>query len=118
MPPGDPQRGVEAFRDLHCDQCHSVPDALAKRADSLYPDVEVVLGGEVYRVKTYGELVTAIIHPSKAVTRRVPSAALIDEDTSIMPIYNRTMTVEQLVDLTTFLQDSYQLVPPRRVPAR
>ncbi|MEM6709461.1 MAG: cytochrome C [Pseudomonadota bacterium] len=113
LPPGDANKGLTTFQELQCNQCHSIPKLIKKRYDSLYPDVEIALGGPVHRVKTYGELVTAIIHPGKAVSRPVPEAAMTDEDTSIMPIYNGAMTVEQLVDLTTFLQQTYELqVPP------
>lgn len=116
LPPGDPSKGVEAFRELQCNQCHSIPNLIKKRFDSLYPEVEVVLGGPVQRIKTYGQLVTAIIHPGKAVTRAVPESGMIDDDTSIMPVYNGAMTVEQLVNLATFLQETYELTPPPYYP--
>ena len=116
LPPGDSNRGLTVFRELQCNQCHSIPDLIKKRYDSLYPDVEIVLGGPVSRVKSYGELVTAVIHPAKEISRPVPDAALIDEDTSIMPNYNGAMTVAQLVDLVTFLQDTYQLQLPPYAP--
>ncbi|MEM1434838.1 MAG: cytochrome C [Pseudomonadota bacterium] len=116
LPPGDASAGLTAFRELQCNQCHSIPNLIKKRYDSLYPEVEVVLGGPVQRIKTYGQLVTAIIHPGKAVTRAVPESGMADEDTSIMPVYNGAMTVEQLVNLTTFLQETYELSPPPYYP--
>lgn len=116
LPPGDSSAGLQVFRNLQCNQCHSIPGLIEKRMDSLYPEVEIVLGGPVYRVKTYGQLVTAIIHPGKEVSRPVPDSAMIDEETSIMPNYNGAMTVQQLVDVTTFLQDTYQLAVPTYYP--
>ena len=116
LPKGDVSRGFVVFRELQCNQCHSVPGVIKKRYDSLYPEVEVVLGGPVSRIKTYGELVTAVIHPAKAVTRSVPPEAMLDEQTSIMPNYNGALTVAQLVDLVTFLQETYQLAQPPFTP--
>ena len=116
LPPGDESLGLEAFRELQCNQCHSIPGVIKKRYDSLYPEVEVVLGGPVQRIKTYGQLVTAIIHPGKAVTRAVPESGMVDKDTSIMPVYNGAMTVEQLVNIATFLQETYELTPPPYYP--
>lgn len=112
LPPGDVAQGLETFRTLQCNQCHSIAGVIDHRSDSLYPEVNVRLGGPVLRVKSYGELVTAIIHPTKAVSRPVGEAAMIDDRVSVMPIYNDRMTVTQLVNLATFLQETYELTPP------
>ena len=62
LPPGDPIAGRVAFIELKCSNCHSVfGDAEFVRAPE-YDGLIVPLGGEVRVVKSYGELVTAIIH--------------------------------------------------------
>jgi sulfur-oxidizing protein SoxX len=63
LPEGDVLAGRQAFLDLQCNQCHTVKGevfALLPHADPPY----VQLGGSSTRVKTYGQLVTAIINPS------------------------------------------------------
>lgn len=104
LPDGDLERGATAFRELGCETCHdvvgmAVPEGIA-RAETI-----VKLGGEVTRVETYGELVTSIIHPSHDVQRRY---RVEDGKESPMPAVNERMTVAQLVDLTAFLQSTYE----------
>lgn len=60
----------------------------------------IVLGGEVRTTKTYGDLLTAIIHPAESVTARAAGRTNADEP---MPTFNDMMTVQQMLDLVTFL---------------
>jgi hypothetical protein len=77
----------------------------------------VVLGGEVTRIETYGELVTSIVNPSHEISRRYPKEDVTVGDVSKMRNFNDVMTVAQLIDLTTYLQSKYQLIrEPRYVP--
>jgi hypothetical protein len=116
LPPGDSERGQAVFAELGCHHCHVVTEQVAKAADSPYPEVTVRLGGTVSRVKTYGELVTAIIHPQKSLARGHSPQLLDEAGGSKMPDFNARMTVQELVDLTTFLQGQYSVYVPEYYP--
>ena len=116
LPPGDVQRGQATFVELSCHACHEVPGSVERMADTPYPDVFVRLGGQTTRVKTYGDLVTSIIQPSHRLSRGTDPRTLTDAGESVMPTLNQQMTVTQLVDLTTYLADQYDVWTPRYVP--
>ena len=116
LPDGEPDRGRAAFLELGCWSCHDVAGvSLAverERADPI-----VVLGGEVTRIETHGELITSIVHPSRELAEGYPVAAISEEGRSRMRALNERMTVAQLIDLTAFLQRSYVLRrEPRPMP--
>jgi sulfur-oxidizing protein SoxX len=115
LPEGDAERGRAAFTELGCHQCHTI--AGIEQADN--PELSLPLGGEVSHIDTYGELVTSIINPSHRLSRRYPPLAERVDGESRMPSLNREMTVEQLIDLVTFLHDQYELRPyePTNYPA-
>ncbi len=110
LPPGDDVEGKTAFVDLACDQCHSVADIAWKGQEGA--DIHVALGGSVTTIKTYGELVTSIINPSHRISERFRSELVSRRSQSPMPFYNHIMTVEELVDIVTFLEKQYALTPP------
>ena len=119
LPKGDPLAGREAFLYMHCHECHSIAgEELPVVASADPPFVE--LGGKVSRVKTYGDLVTAIINPSHKLAKGYPVDEVSLNGQSRMPIYNGFMTVQELVDIVMFLQPHYEVfVPPyeyRRYP--
>ncbi|MFO7726582.1 MAG: hypothetical protein R6V45_13680, partial [Oceanipulchritudo sp.] len=60
----------------------------------------------------YGELVTAIIHPSESIRPDVRRTLVDEEGNSIMPDLTRQMTTRQLIDLVTYLEDKYRVVLP------
>jgi len=68
LPDGNPESGRQAFLDLQCHACHKLPGEQLPEISIAAP-VSVMLGGPVSRVKTYGELVTAIINPSHKLIR-------------------------------------------------
>ena len=72
----------------------------------------VELGGSVTRVKTYGELVTAIINPSHKLAEGYAEDLVSEDGKSKMYVYNGFMTVQELTDLVMFLQPHYDVVPP------
>jgi hypothetical protein len=74
----------------------------------------VTLGGEVTRVKTYGELVTSIINPSHRLAQGYPTEEVSAAGESLMALayLNDVMTVQQLIDLVAFLQARYEVRPP------
>ena len=113
LPDGSPERGRAAFLALRCTACHRVVGLDAP--DQGTGAANVTLGGETGRVKSYGELVTAIINPSHRIAPGYPPSQVTTPDgQSLMTLayLNDVMTVQQLIDLVAFLQGSYQLVPP------
>ena len=114
LPEGDAGRGKEAFIQLKCHQCHSVEGVALPPADA-NPGVRYSLGGEVRKVKSYGELVTAIIQPQHVITPYFLDTieeAEREGYKSPMPEYNKTMTVRQMVDLVHFLHAHYKKLVP------
>lgn len=110
LPDGDVERGKATFIALECGQCHTVAEVELPRPEEK-SDVEVSLGGEVRRVRTYGELVTSIINPSHTLAKGYPKEEITRDGKSIMSDFNDTMTVQQLVDLVAFLQSAYKIKP-------
>jgi len=113
LPDGDATRGREAFVALRCNACHHVAGLDLPRQGAGAADV--ALGGQTIRVKTYGELVTAIINPSHRIAPGYPESRVTTSDgQSLMALayLNEVMTVQQLIDLVAFLQSSYEVVPP------
>ena len=72
----------------------------------------VELGGKVTKVKTYGELITAIINPSHRIAHGYAKEVVSEDGESNMYIYNTHMTVQELIDIVMFLQPEYEVVPP------
>jgi mono/diheme cytochrome c family protein len=114
LPEGNADKGRATFVELECNACHSVGDIerVAGRED---PDINIELGGQVTAVKTYGDLMTSVINPSYRASRRHVNQDIVTEDgKSRMIAYNDTMTVQQLVDVVTYLESNYEFVPPTR----
>lgn len=111
LPEGDAEAGRATFLAMECQQCHSIQGVDLPAIPGQKPPY-VELGGKVTRVKTYGELVTAIIYPSHRLARGYARAIVAKDGTSKMPVYNEYMTVQQLINLVTFLQPMYEVVPP------
>jgi hypothetical protein len=112
LPPGDAAQGRDAFVYLHCYECHTIQnERFPVVTGSEAPFVD--LGGKVSSVKTYGELVTAIINPSHKLAAGYPVDDVSSNGTSRMPVYNRFMTVQELIDIVMYLQPHYEVfVPP------
>lgn len=111
LPEGNPVAGREAFIYMQCHQCHTVA------GDDLLPTIEdqepyVELGGTVTRVKTYGELITAIINPSHELAEGYAEELVSEDGESNMYVYNSYMTVQELIDIVMYLQPKYDLVRP------
>ena len=111
LPPGDPGAGRVAFVELGCNECHRVADIeLVAAAETGF---NLKLGGTTTKVRTYGELLTSIINPSHKIARRFSEKPLDTDGESAMRTYNSFMTVQQLVDLVTFLESQYELEMPQ-----
>lgn len=115
LPEGDIEQGKQTFLELNCTRCHSIGD-VAWTGDERWDDPHVKLGGEVTSMKTYGELVTSVINPSHKISQQAITNQRLTlvEGMSKMELYryNEIMTVQELVDLVTFLQSEYELIKP------
>ena len=108
LPDGDASQGKVAFVEPNCHQCHTVSGAgdlpqLEER------EMNVRLGGQVPRIGTYGELVTAVINPSHRLAKGHRHEDVAEDGESLMKNYNDVLTVNQLIDLVAFLQSHYSL---------
>lgn len=115
LPEGDVESGKASFVLIGCTQCHSVGD-IAWDGGSSENSIHVPLGGKVSRLRSYSELVTSIINPSHKVDKKYllePYSSA--EGQSNMIKYNDFMTIQDLVDIVTFLQSEYQLDRPRDI---
>ncbi len=112
LPDGDANAGREAFLYMQCNQCHSVVGETFEEIPGMDPPY-VELGGNVTRVKTYGQLVTAIINPSHKLAQHYAEEVVSEDGESNMYNYNRHMTVQELTDLVMFLQPKYDVIVPQ-----
>ena len=110
LPEGNPIIGKVLFMDLKCNECHSISDV---QWLGNVEDLHVGLGGDVRIMKSYGELVSSVINPSHKIAKRYYEDDNANEDgSSKMKNYNELMTVQELVDLVTFLQSEYSIERP------
>ena len=107
LPNGDAETGKTAFVELSCHHCHSVAGTDLPLVEDR--EMNVRLGGTVSRIGTYGELVTSIINPSHRLAKGQLTQEVAEDGTSLMKNYNDVLTVQQLIDLTAFLQSRYVL---------
>ena len=112
FPEGDAARGKTAFVQMKCYTCHRVDGEVDLPAPLVDPSLVIPLGGEVLRVRTYGDLVTSIIHPEYNISDQVTANRRWEVKQSPMPTVNDTMTVQQLLDIVTFLQPHYHRLEP------
>ncbi|MDG1242650.1 MAG: c-type cytochrome [Opitutae bacterium] len=111
LPPGDAMTGQTTFAALGCIHCHTVDGVSFTSNDDIPPKMIVKLGGKLPRVKTYGQLVTSVIHPSATILKKAEQHIDAQGD-SLMPNYADLMTVQQMTDLVTFLQEHYDVATP------
>ena len=111
LPDGDAQAGREAFLYMQCHQCHTIAGEQLPGIPGQEPPY-VELGGKVTQVKTYGQLVTAIINPSHKLATGYAKEVVSDNGESKMYVYNDHMTVKELNDIVMFLQPYYDVVVP------
>jgi len=112
LPDGDAKAGRETFIYMQCTQCHTIEGEEFEEIPGADPPF-VQLGGTVTHVKTYGQLVTAIINPSHQLARRYAKDVVAEDGESKMYNYNRHMTVQELIDLVMYLQPTYDVVVPK-----
>ncbi len=116
LPSGDANQGKINFVAFACNECHSIAGAIEKLEEG-NDDIHLQLGGPTTRVKTYGDLVASIINPSHKISGYYDRDSFKDADgNSKMRIYNEIMTVQQLIDLTTYLETTYDVIRPEVMP--
>ena len=114
FPEGDIARGKKTFVELKCYECHRVDGVAGLPAPTKAPERVVLLGGEVTLLRTYGELVTSVIHPKYALSEKLlDRASYQDGKESPMRSFNDTMTVTQMLDVVTFLHPRYKKIEPQ-----
>ena len=111
LPEGDAIAGRKAFLYMQCNQCHTVAGDEMPAVELADPPY-VELGGPVTRVKTYGQLVTAIINPSHKLADGYAEEVVSENGESKMYVYNGYMTVQELIDIVAFLQPHYDVYVP------
>jgi hypothetical protein len=110
---GSITEGQQAFVDLECNQCHVVDgvDLPAFEGTQLYA---INLGGDLIYAKTYADLVTSIINPDHILNEQyvdqLPEE--LRNRANFSPMYlKEEMTVVQMIDIVTFLNSRYRLLP-------
>ena len=114
LPEGRVAEGKQLFTTMRCIECHSI-GTLAWTGTGEADGPHVKLGGDVTKIKTYGELVTSVINPSHKISQRAASDStwiVAGHSRMEMYDYNKVLTVQQLIDLVAFLQSEYNLVLP------
>ncbi len=109
LPEGNVASGKAAFQRLECTQCHSVGDIEWEGGGDA---IEIALGGRTTQLKTYGELLTSVINPSHKIAWPDKGEQVVVDGESTMRTYNDFMTVQELVDIVSFLQTEYEVVVP------
>lgn len=115
MPAGDAEKGKAAFVALECYTCHRV-NGVDLPAPTKEPVKVVTLGGDVTRMRSYGDLITSIVHPKNAISDLMLLPPKEGALKTPMPGVNETMTVQQLIDLVTFLKPMYKKLEPLYQP--
>lgn len=110
LPKGDAVRGQQVFVRLECTACHTIAGMDLPDPEEML-EVSVRLGGEVSLTKTYADLLTSIINPSHKIVSRYPKELVSKDGVSKMPIYNDLLTVTDLIDIVSFLESKYTLIP-------
>ena len=114
LPEGDVAQGEQVFIKYNCYGCHAI-SGVELPENEFEPPFILELGGKVYRVRNYGELMTSVVNPDHVISRRY--VALLEEANrealiSPMPNFIEDMTVAELNDLVVFLHAQYSLLLP------
>ena len=114
LPEGDVVQGQQVFLDFNCHGCHTIPEVDLPESE-FEPPFILEIGGKVFRVKHYGELLTAVVNPDHIISRKyIALLEQADRDVvlSPMPYYGEEMTVAELIDLIAFLHAQYSKLQP------
>ncbi|WP_211316912.1 c-type cytochrome [Arenicella xantha] len=111
LPSGDIENGRMVFLEYQCLQCHVLQGTEFSDDEWRLTEgdgIAVELGGATTKLQTYGDLVTSIINPSHRIAKGYPVDQVTENGESKMAYYNQVMTVEELIDLVTFLRSKYE----------
>ncbi len=115
LPEGDVAQGEQVFVDFNCHSCHTIPGKEFPTVE-FEPPFILDIGGEVYRVKNYGELLTSVVNPDHIISGKY-KALLASADRkaviSPMPYFGEEMTVAELIDVIAFLHAQYSKLQPQ-----
>jgi hypothetical protein len=114
LPDGNSEDGKRVFLKYQCLTCHTIKGLKPATGVINNPDISVRLGGKLTKVKTYADLLTSVINPSHKFAIGYKLESIQTDGISKMKTYNDVMTVTELVNLVTFLQSNYELIPYRR----
>ena len=109
LPEGDVALGEQVFVKYSCHSCHTIPGVDLPKIDPA-PSMVIEIGGEVYRVKNYGELLTSVINPKHEVSQE--NTKKLEGASTSMPYYGDAMTISEMIDLVAFLRAQYSKVMP------
>ncbi len=109
LPEGDIEKGKATYERLECNACHSIAGI---KWNGGIDSLNIYLGGEVSARKSYGDLVTSVINPSHKIAESYIQITTDSVGLSKMKNYNEVMTVQELIDLVTFLQSEYKIEAP------
>ncbi|MFT7686300.1 MAG: sulfur-oxidizing protein SoxX [Candidatus Azotimanducaceae bacterium] len=112
LPVGNAEQGRANFILLGCNSCHAV-DGVQWDGTNTQDKINVSLGGKTTRIKTYADLVTSIINPSHKLSRKNDASTMTPTGESKMRNYNDVMSVQELIDLVTFLHAKYDIWVPQ-----
>lgn len=115
LPAGDVAQGEQVFVDFNCHACHTIPGIEFPEVEHQLPFV-VEIGGEMYRVRGRGELLTAVVNPDQEITmkyRAMMEKAHREVFLTPMPYRGEEMTIAELIDLVTFLKAQYTKLQPK-----
>ena len=114
LPEGDVAQGEQVFIKFNCHGCHTIEGVDLPPIETDKP-FNLEIGGKVYRVKGYGELLTAVINPNHVISEKfkaeLEKANYTLED-SPMPYYGDVMTIAEMINLVTFLHAQYSKLQP------
>jgi len=114
LPEGDVAQGEQVFIKYNCHGCHAIT-GVELPENEFEPPFILELGGKVYRVRNYGELMTSVVNPDHVISRKyVALLEKADREALIspMPYFIEDMTVAELIDLVAFLHAQYSLLLP------
>lgn len=107
---GNIEHGKQSFVELGCNQCHTVNGVSLPAYEGVMP-VKFELGGKIWYVKSYADLVTSIINPDHVISREyLEKIHHGSEDINSPMPFRGDMTVTQLIDIVTFLNSRYELM--------
>ena len=107
FPAGSLAHGEAAFTDLMCFRCHTLENRDLPDFD-LPAKLKIHLGGDAHALWTRDMFAQAIMNPQHMLSPQYQSVMIEAGDVkgakeTPMPNFNQKLTVQQLIDLATFL---------------